>query len=1213
MQVDFFSHVMHIVSSVTGKLRADKTPFDAFQSVFPAGTVSGAPKLMAVEHIYHLEKERRGLYAGALGFFDLSGREANFCIAIRTLLWTGPRRCFAQAGGGIVLDSDEEAEYQETLAKMGGVLAAVKAAEEQLSEVRSEAGWPTVSQSAVSVTHNRIFESHSSVALTVGVASKRHLEKGCVLLVDNYDSFTFNLYQLLSKNHAVNVVRNNEVTVQECIDSQPSHIVLGPGPCSPLQAGICAPLILACEGKVPILGVCLGMEVMVVVYGGKIDVCGEIKHGKTSAILHDGLGTFAGVTQGVDVTRYHSLAAFADDLKTNAPKLVVTSVAEDSQVIMGVRHVQHCVEGLQFHPESIKTDQGVLMIDNFLSWNSGSWLASGPLSTILQRIVATIPPAGAVSEPQIFPFATVSLLDRVLAERPHVGVIAEVKRASPSKGDIATAPVDAGKLAFAYSACAGVCGVSVLTEPLFFKGTLGDLTAARHAVETEAKESGRPRCAVLRKDFIIHPHQLMEARISGADAVLLIVAILSEVQLSQLLAAARRLAMEPLVEVANELELERAIRVGAKLIGVNARDLHSFNVSVERAGQLVALGKKIAPSSVAFVALSGVSTRDHVVAYRRCGADAVLVGEHLMLAVSVPRAVAQLQGKAAPPLLKICGICSAEDALQAVEAGADLIGLIFAPRSKRCLTIEQAREIIAAVRTEKAAKRGSLAGMASTRRPLICGVFAGQTEQEVASIHAALHLDVVQFSGEEGVVFRPADGTPIVCAVSVSADKEVCIPTTTDVLLFDTDGGGSGKTFDWIRVRASDLRRSILAGGLTVDNVAVAVSSFGPLCVDVCSGVEEIARVKDHAKVRRFIRLAHSASSQNRGTKTVVQALVQPKGTLLQPTASEVALCLEAALADSSNAAQIGALLTALAIRTDISHSSHVLLQCRSLMMSYAVPFKGGSEKIVLDIVGTGGDGMDTFNASTAAALVVASIAQDKNVLVAKHGNRSSSGKCGSADFYEAVGGELSVAAAETRRGGFSFLFAPAFHPAMAAARQIRRDVGVRTIFNLLGPLMNPALPSHIVLGVSSLELGDDFAAVLCELPHIEAALIVHAKNGLDEISPVGETEFWRIEKGRITNRGVLNVSDFGIVNEHRMDAVVGGSAAVNASLWRQLIGGGSDKHTALVDFVCMNAAAALWITGLAPSLKEGTKMAKEALASGRVKNWASNAGLDEK
>ncbi len=324
---------------------------------------------------------------------------------------------------------------------------------------------------------------------------------------------------------------------------------------------------------------------------------------------------------------------------------------------------------------------------------------------------------------------------------------------------------------------------------------------------------------------------------------------------------------------------------------------------------------------------------------------------------------------------------------------------------------------------------------------------------------------------------------------------------------------------------------------------------------------------------------------------------------LLQPTASEVALCLEAALADPSNAAQIGALLTALAMRVDISHSPHVLLQCRSLMMSHAVPFSRGDKTMVLDIVGTGGDGMDTFNASTAAAMVVASVARDKNVLVAKHGNRSSSGKCGSADFFEAIGGELSVAAAEAKRGGFSFLFAPAFHPAMAAVRQIRRDVGVRTIFNLLGPLMNPALPSHIVLGVSSFELGDDFASV-------QAALIVHAKNGLDEVSPVGETDFWRIEGGRITSRGVLSVADFGVNNHHRMEAVVGGSAATNASLWRQLIGGASDKHGALLDFVCMNAATALWITGLAPSLKEGTKMAKYEVASGRVKQWAISAGL---
>jgi anthranilate synthase component 1 len=116
MKVDYFSHVMHIVSVVRGRLREECTPLDAFRSVFPAGTVSGAPKLMAIEHIYTLERERRGLYAGAVGYFDLSGQNVDTCIAIRTLLWMGDV-CYAQAGGGIVLDSDEDAEYQETVTK----------------------------------------------------------------------------------------------------------------------------------------------------------------------------------------------------------------------------------------------------------------------------------------------------------------------------------------------------------------------------------------------------------------------------------------------------------------------------------------------------------------------------------------------------------------------------------------------------------------------------------------------------------------------------------------------------------------------------------------------------------------------------------------------------------------------------------------------------------------------------------------------------------------------------------------------------------------------------------------------------------------------------------------------------------------------------------------------------------------------------------------
>ncbi len=429
------------------------------------------------------------------GWIDLSGKALDFCIAIRTLLWLGPKRCFAQAGGGIVLDSNEEDEYQETLAKMAGVLAAVKKAEQNLNQQGPET--IPAPESQVSQKYNAAIRSSPTMQVAAAVATASvvtkppALVKNAVLLVDNYDSFTFNLYQLLSRQHTVNVVRNDQVTVAELVASEPTHIVLGPGPCSPSEAGICAEVIRTFEGKVPILGVCLGMEVMVEVYGAKIDVCGEIKHGKTSALLHDGKGVNAGVTQGVQVVRYHSLACFQDDLAKNAPLLQVTSVSEDSNVIMGIRHKTAAVEGslgfffffavfglffpfflfqgVQFHPESVKTEQGALMISNFLSWRSGTWasMSGGQIpSSILQRIISTLPDRGVPEVPGRWQH---EVIDMAIRLKHPGGVVAEVKRASPSKGDIASAPVDAAALASTYAACPGVCAVSILTEPHFFK------------------------------------------------------------------------------------------------------------------------------------------------------------------------------------------------------------------------------------------------------------------------------------------------------------------------------------------------------------------------------------------------------------------------------------------------------------------------------------------------------------------------------------------------------------------------------------------------------------------------------------------------------------------------------------------------------------------------------------------------------------------------
>ncbi len=190
------------------------------------------------------------------------------------------------------------------------------------------------------------------------------------LLIDNYDSFTYNLYQYLAELGAdVAVFRNDRVTLDQCRALEPDHVVISPGPGDPDDAGISRDVIREFAGKVPVLGVCLGHQCIYDVYGGVVAGAGEIKHGKTSVIHHDGLGVYRGLPNDFLAVRYHSLAGTPATLP---PELEITSKSE-SGVIMGVRHKQLKVEGVQFHPESIATEHGKELLKNFLDEQGGTW------------------------------------------------------------------------------------------------------------------------------------------------------------------------------------------------------------------------------------------------------------------------------------------------------------------------------------------------------------------------------------------------------------------------------------------------------------------------------------------------------------------------------------------------------------------------------------------------------------------------------------------------------------------------------------------------------------------------------------------------------------------------------------------------------------------------------------------------------------------------
>jgi anthranilate phosphoribosyltransferase len=250
----------------------------------------------------------------------------------------------------------------------------------------------------------------------------------------------------------------------------------------------------------------------------------------------------------------------------------------------------------------------------------------------------------------------------------------------------------------------------------------------------------------------------------------------------------------------------------------------------------------------------------------------------------------------------------------------------------------------------------------------------------------------------------------------------------------------------------------------------------------------------------------------------------------------------------------------------------------------------------MVDTCGTGGDGSGTFNISTAAAIV----ASAAGARVAKHGNRSVSSRCGSADVLEVLGIRIDLplehAGRSIREIGIGFLFAPAAHAATRHVIPARKQIARRTVFNLLGPLTNPAGAQRQVLGVFSAEVVDLIAATLAELG-VERALVLHGAGGLDEISPAGETQIADVRAGTI-RRYTVAPEDFGL-QRAPLHAVRGGTPEENAKLIRELLEG---QRGAAHDTVVMNAAAALVVTDGAEDFRSGAEMAAAAIASGAAK-----------
>lgn len=603
-------------------------------------------------------------------------------------------------------------------------------------------------------------------------------------------------------------------------------------------------------------------------------------HGKVSRIRHDNRGCFKGLPQGIESTRYHSLSA---SHVTLPPTLTITSISEESGVIMGVRHRKYVLEAVQYHPESILSDGGDILIRNFLSLRGGSWeenpesgvsdtsLPDFPVEAIMANTLST-PDANAkipsilqriyaqrledVSVAQSTPGTTLQDLQTLISlniappliqfvprlkQTPsgRPALLAEIKRASPSEGPIALSMSSAAQ-ALKY-ALSGAQTISVLTEPKWFHGSLQDMLHARQGV---ANFPNRP--AILRKDFILSRYQILESRIWGADSILLIVSMLSEELLRDLYRYSVELGMEPMVEVNNGNEMEIALSLPAKVIGVNNRNLHDFKVDM---GTISHLRHMADGKDVVLCALSGISSPEDVNRYVLEGVGAVLIGENLTRAddtagfirqlLSLPPASTQPQWRTQPPLVKICGIRSKDEALAVAEAGADMLGLMFVERSKRYTDLQTAMEISQAIRTLRFSTASSPPSAFDVNsspwftthasrlcsfisRPLLVGVFQNASLETILHVTTAAQLDLVQLHGSEPIEWAHCIPVPVIRVFHVGTEgiNGITRGGAHQFILLDSireDGsglsGGSGKIVDWnIAKNIVDAGEIVLGG-----------------------------------------------------------------------------------------------------------------------------------------------------------------------------------------------------------------------------------------------------------------------------------------------------------------------------------------------------------------------------------------------------------------
>ena len=432
--------------------------------------------------------------------------------------------------------------------------------------------------------------------------------------------------------------------------------------------------------------------------------------------------------------------------------------------------------------------------------------------------------------------------------------ICEVKKASPSKGIIAE-HFPYLEIAKEYEV-AGAAAISVLTEPDFFKGDKKYLQEIASTV----------KIPVLRKDFIIDEYQIYQAKVWGASAILLICACLDVPTLTKFRELADSLGLSSLVEAHDEHEVQMAIDCGARIIGVNNRNLKDFTVDVQNSVRL----RNLVQDDVIFVSESGLETPEDIQVLRDNNIGVALMGETFMRSPNKVEKLAYLYGPTYyTPKIKMCGISKVETIPAVVEAQPDYMGLVFAP-SKRQVTVDQAKILVSELHKQYVNRynRNVIQWSNDVVQEFIktVGIFVNETLDNLVTIATEVNLDAVQLHGDEDEAFiqslKERTNVEVWKAVQIrsAADAEAWIDSSADMLLFDAyhkdERGGTGEVFDWSCLDEFE-RPFMLAGGIDSANVARAIRTVRPYGIDISSGIETNG-VKDDEKIKAFTNIVRT-------------------------------------------------------------------------------------------------------------------------------------------------------------------------------------------------------------------------------------------------------------------------------------------------------------------------------------------------------------------